>query len=232
MTAPIKIAPSLLAADLARAGEQIRSVYDAGAEMLHVDVMDGHFAPNLTFGPSFVAALDRVCDIPMSVHLMVTDPEQYFEPFARAGANDLFFHAELDADQVALARKIKKLGVRPGVALEMATPAETVARLVGEVGIILVMTVRCGYTGQAFRPEAAQKLPALREMFGGQVDIAVDGGVGLDNAAMLAQAGANVLVAGKAVFWADDVAAAIRLLKTAALGTRNSEPETRNTEPK
>ena len=211
----IKIAPSLLAADLARAGEQVRAVHEAGADVLHVDVLDGHFAPNLSFGPCVVAAIDKVCDIPLSVHLMVTNPEQFVQPYAEAGANDLFFHIELDIDHVALARRIRALGVRPGVALEMDTPAESVAGLVGEIGVILVMTVKCGHTGQSFHPEPVKKIPALREMFGDEVDIAVDGGVNAENARALAEAGANVFVAGKSVFWADDMAEAIRSLRSA-----------------
>lgn len=211
----IKIAPSLLAADLARAGEQVNEVTDAGADMLHVDVMDGHFAPNLTFGPAIVAALHEVCRLPMSVHLMTTNPENQVKPFAEAGAADLLFHVEVEGNLVALARGIGRLGVRPGVTLEKKTPAARVAALVGEVGIILVMTVNCGYTGQKFDPEPVGKIVELRKMFGDDVDIAVDGGVGIDNAAMLASAGANVLVAGKAIFWADDPARAISDLRAA-----------------
>jgi len=163
---PIKIAPSLLAADLARAGEDVNRVHAAGADMLHLDVMDAHFAPNLSFGPCVVASLDKVCDIPMSTHLMVTDPELLIEPFAKAGSDDLFFHIEIDVDHVAVARRIRDLGVRPGVAIEMDTPAEKLAPVVGEIGIILVMTVKCGHTGQAFNPEPVRKIPTLREMFG------------------------------------------------------------------
>jgi ribulose-phosphate 3-epimerase len=212
---PIQIAPSLLAADLARAGQQMQAVQAAGAEMLHVDVMDGHFAPNLTFGPSICASLDDACDLPMSTHLMVNDPEHFVEPFAKAGCDDLFFHIELDLDHVGLCRRIRDLGVRPGLAIEMETPAETLASVVGEAGILLVMTVRCGYTGQTFNPEPVAKIPELRRMFGPEVDIAVDGGVGVPNAAMLAEAGANVFVAGKSIFWADDIPAAVRELREA-----------------
>ncbi|MFW6159451.1 MAG: ribulose-phosphate 3-epimerase, partial [Planctomycetota bacterium] len=183
----IQVAPSLLAADLARAGDEVNAVHAAGADVLHVDVMDGHFAPNLSFGPAIVESLHRACDIPMATHLMVTDPRRFIEPFAEAGSADLFFHVEIDDDHVALARMIRDLGVRPGVTLEMETPAEAAGPLVGEVGVILVMTVRCGYTGQSFHPEAAEKIPALRRMFGEDVDIAVDGGVGVDNATQLAE---------------------------------------------
>ena len=211
----IKIAPSLLAADLARAGEQVNEVMTAGADMLHVDVMDGHFAPNLTFGPAIVSALHKVCRLPMSVHLMTTNPEDHVKAFAEAGAADLLFHVEVEGDLVALARRIGRLNVRPGVTLEKKTPAASVAGLAGEVGIILVMTVNCGYTGQQFDPEPVGKVVELRKMFGDDVDIAVDGGVSVGNAAMLASAGANVLVAGKAVFWADDPARAIGDLRAA-----------------
>jgi len=214
-TRAIKIAPSLLAADLARAAEQVDAAHEAGADELHVDVMDGHFAPNLTFGPSIVASIDKACDIPISTHLMVTDPEMFAEPFIQAGSDDLLFHAELDIDHVALARRIRSLGARPGIALEMDTPAESAAKLVGEIDVILVMTVKCGRTGQKFNPGPAGKIPKLREMFGGEIDIAVDGGVSVGNAGMLARAGANVFVAGKAIFWADDMAEVIAQLRAA-----------------
>jgi ribulose-phosphate 3-epimerase len=214
--APIKIAPSLLAADLTRAGEEVNAVHAVGADVLHVDVMDGHFAPNLSFGPCVVEALDKACDIPMSVHLMVTDPAMFVEPYAEAGADDLLFHIELDLDYAALAGRIRDLGVRPGVAVEMDTPAERLGPVVGEIGIILVMTVKCGYTGQSFHPEPVRKIPALRQMFGDEVDIAVDGGVGVDNARMLAEAGANVLVAGKSIFWAEDRLRGVEDLRSAA----------------
>jgi ribulose-phosphate 3-epimerase len=211
----IQIAPSLLAADLARAGERVRAVQQAGADVLHVDVMDGHFAPNLTFGPSIVASLDKACDIPIASHLMVTDPGHFAKPFIEAGSDELFFHIELDLDHAALAGRVRDLGARPGLAIEMETPPERLAGLAGEIDLLLVMTVKCGYTGQSFRPEAAEKIPALREMFGDDADIAVDGGVGLDNVGSLTAAGANVFVAGKAVFWADDPAEAIAGLRAA-----------------
>jgi len=214
-TRDIKIAPSLLAADLARAGDEAAAVQRAGADLLHVDVMDGHFAPNLTFGPSIVASLDKACRIPIGTHLMVTEPERFAEPFVKAGSDDLFFHIELDIDHAALAGKIRQLGARPGIALEMDTPAESIEALAGQIDLVLVMTVKCGYTGQAFDPEPVKKIPALREMLGEAADIVVDGGVDASNAAMLAAAGANVFVAGKAVFWADDVAEAISRIRAA-----------------
>ena len=215
MSRRIKIAPSLLAADLAHIGEQMSRVYADGADMVHVDVMDGHFAPNLTFGPAIVAALDRCCEIPISTHLMVTSPEEFIEPFIEAGSNDLFFHIETPGDHIKLARRIKGLGARPGVVLEMDTPAERVAHLAGEIGILLVMTVRCGYTGQKFHPGPIEKIPALRETFGDEVDIAVDGGVSVENAGAIGAAGANVLVAGKGVFWTNDPAKAMQDLRSA-----------------
>jgi ribulose-phosphate 3-epimerase len=223
MARPVLIAPSLLAADLARAGDEMNAVSEAGADMLHVDVMDGHFAPNLTFGPSLVASLDKACDLPMSTHLMVNDPGKLIEPFAEAGSDDLFFHPEVDGDHVDLARRIADLGVRPGAAIEIDTQPETIKHLVGHVGILLVMTVRCGYTGQTFNAGPVEKIPELRRMFGDEVDIAVDGGVGLDNAAMLVEAGANVLIAGKGVFWAEDRTQAVSELRAAGQAGLNKE---------
>jgi len=209
----IQVAPSLLAADLARAGEEVNAVHQAGADILHVDVMDGHFAPNLSFGPDTVHWLNKACEIPIGTHLMVTDPRQFIKPFAEAGSDELFFHIEIEDDHLELARMIRDMGLRAGVTLEMPTPPEAVRSLVGEVDALLVMTVRCGYTGQSFHPEASQKIPALRQMFGEEVDILVDGGVGVDNVTQLAEMGANVFVAGKSIFWADDVAAAVSELR-------------------
>jgi ribulose-phosphate 3-epimerase len=215
-TRDIKIAPSLLAADLARAGEEAAAVHSAGADLLHVDVMDAHFAPNLTFGPSLVDSLNKVCELPMATHLMVNDPGLFAKPFIEAGSDEIFFHIELDIDHAALADEISRLGARPGIALEMDTPAESIAALAGKIDLALVMTVRCGHTGQNFHPEPVKKIPALREMLGEDADIAVDGGVSSENVAMLAAAGANVFIAGKAIFWADDEADAIGRIRAAA----------------
>ena len=214
----IKIAPSLLAADLARVAEEVAAVQTAGADVIHIDVMDAHFAPNLTFGPSIVASLDKVCDLPIGTHLMVNDPGHFAKPFIEAGSDEIFFHIELDIDHAALAGEIRQLGARPGIALEVDTPAESIAALAGKIDLALVMTVKCGYTGQTFNSEPVKKIPALRQMLGEQADIAVDGGVSAENAAMLAEAGANVFVAGKAVFWADDKADAIGRIRAAAQG--------------
>jgi len=220
----IKIAPSLLAADLACVREQVDAIQQAGADTLHVDVADGHFAPNLMFGPATVASARKVCKLPIATHLMVTDPEMFAEPYIEAGSDEIFFHIELDIDHTALAERIRALGARPGLALEMDTPAERVAAFAGDVDLLLVMTVRCGHTGQTFSPDPVAKIPTLRELFGADADIAVDGGVSIDNAAMLAAAGANVFIAGKAVFWADDVNEAVRALR--ANGEAGNSEET------
>jgi len=219
----IKIAPSLLAADLAKAGEEIRLVREAGADLLHLDVADGHFAPNLTFGPAILRSISKACDVPWGVHLMVTNPEQFIEPFITAGANELFFHIELDIDHAALARRIRDLGARPGLAVTTDTPAEALADLTNNIDLILVMTVPCGYSGQPFNPDPVQKIPTLRALFGDNADITVDGGVSIENAGMLVSAGANVLVAGHSIFDADDRAAAIRKLRAAAEAAQPSD---------
>jgi len=215
-TRRIRIAPSLLAADLARAGDEARRVQAAGADLLHLDLLDGHFAPNLTFGPAFVAAVHKACDIPMSAHLMLTNPERFVGPLAEAGVGELLFHPEGDINPRELARTIRDLGARPGVALTMQTPPEQLSGLEGDIDAILVMTVKCGHTGQTFHPAPTRKIPALREMFGEDIDIAVDGGVSPENAEMLAALGANVFVAGKGIFWTDDPARAIRDIRAAA----------------
>ena len=216
MARKIKIAPSLLAADLTRIGEQVTLVQSAGADIIHMDIMDGHFVPNLTFGPAIVDAVNRFSDIRIATHLMVTNPEHFIKPFADAGSDILYFHAEIHADLRVLARQIRALGVKAGITLEVHTPAEHIVQLTGEIDDILVMTVPIGYSGQEFRPGPLRKIPKLRQIFGEEIDIAVDGGIDASNAAEAVQSGANVLVGGKGIFGTGDPAAAIRQIRAAA----------------
>jgi len=222
MARKIKIAPSLLAADLARIGEQVALIESGGAEFIHLDVMDGHFAPNLTFGPAICAGIDKFSKIQIASHLMVTNPEQFIKPFADAGSDVIYFHAELDADLRALAQSIRSLGIKAGITLKTETPADVIAHLVGEIDDILVMTVPIGYSGQEFMAEPVRKIPELRKMFGEEIDIAVDGGIDMNTVRQVVEAGANVLIAGKGVFGERDPAAAVRQLRAAAERARKS----------
>ncbi len=220
MSHPIRIAPSLLAADFARLAAEVASVEQGGADWLHLDVMDGHFVPNLTFGPVVMEAIRRVATKPLDVHLMITDPWKYADAFLDAGAQCLTFHVEVDGsgDAIGLLRKIRARGAKAGLSLQPDTPVERLRPYVGELDLVLVMSVFAGFGGQKFLPSALERPPALRAMgFGG--DISMDGGIGASTIAEAARAGVNVFVAGTAVFGAQDRAtriAELRRLATAA----------------
>jgi len=209
----IRIAPSILSADFARLGEQVATVEQAGAGLIHVDVMDGHFVPNITMGPLVVAALKRVTTLPLDVHLMITDPDRYVEVFAKAGATTITVHAEAAQDLRHTLLHIRQLGVRSGVAINPATPAGVLTPVADVLDHVIVMSVNPGFAGQSFIPGSLDKVRAVRAIVGPLVDVEVDGGVDVTNAAAIAQAGASILVAGASIFAQPDPAAATRELR-------------------
>jgi ribulose-phosphate 3-epimerase len=214
MQGTVKIAPSILSADFARLGDEIRAVEAAGADLIHVDVMDGHFVPNITIGPLVVDACRKVTKLPLDVHLMIENPERYIAEFARAGADYITVHAEAATHLHRLVQNIREhKGVKAGVSLNPASPLETLDYILGDIDLVLIMSVNPGFGGQAYIPSATDKIRRLRTMISDRrlkVEIEVDGGVKPDNGAAIADAGADILVAGSAVFGAKDYGAAIR----------------------
>jgi ribulose-phosphate 3-epimerase len=210
----IKVAPSILSADFARLGEEIKAVQAAGADLIHVDVMDGHFVPNITIGPLIVEAARRSTDLPLDVHLMITNPELYIADFAKAGANTITVHVEAALHLNRLVQSIKEhQGVKAGVSLNPATPLSSLDYILPDLDMVLIMSVNPGFGGQSFIPSALDKIRQLRKRIDGmglKIEIEVDGGVKSENAAQIADAGADILVAGSAVFGSKDYRAAIR----------------------
>ncbi len=210
------IAPSILSADFGRLAEDIGLVDEAGADWIHVDVMDGAFVPNITIGPLVLATARRATELPLDVHLMIEEPDRYLEDFAGAGANILTVHAEATNRLMRTLQRIRELGVRPAVALSPASPLELVMEVLGEVDMVLLMTVEPGFGGQKFLPSVMSKVSRLRkhvEDRGLELHIQVDGGIDPETAPTATAAGADVLVAGTAVFGATDYARAIRAIK-------------------
>jgi ribulose-phosphate 3-epimerase len=213
----MKIAPSILAADFANLASDIARVAD-DVELFHVDCMDGHYVPNLTIGPPVVAALRPHTDRFLDCHLMVDNPGRLVQAFADAGADGLTIHVEL-GDPRPLLREIGSLGVRRGLAFEPETPFEAVEPYLGDIDLLLVMSVHTGYGGQPFIPEVLDKVRAARKLVdaeGMAVEIEIDGGIKVDNAALAAAAGVDILVSGTGIFGADDPAAAARAIRAAA----------------
>lgn len=199
----VRIAPSILSADFARLGEEVRAISAAGADWIHVDVMDGHFVPNITIGPAVVKALRPHSQLPFDVHLMISPVDLYLEAFAEAGADILTVHPEAGPHLHRTIQRIKALGKKAGVSLNPASPVELVEEVLGDIDLILVMSVNPGFGGQSFITSQLKKIERLRRMIddsGRQIDLEVDGGVDAGNAATVVAAGANVLVAGTASF--------------------------------
>ncbi|SPP99825.1 D-ribulose-5-phosphate 3-epimerase [Candidatus Sulfobium mesophilum] len=211
----IKIAPSILSADFARLGEEIKAAENAGAHLIHVDVMDGHFVPNITIGPLVVDAIRKVTRLPLDVHLMISDPDKYLKDFISAGADILTVHLEATAHLHRTVQAVKEGGIKAGVSINPATPIWSLDDILGDVDIVLVMSVNPGFGGQEFIPNTIRKLKLLRKKIseaGSPALIEVDGGVKPENAMEIASAGADILVMGSAFFKSADYAATMEKL--------------------
>jgi len=215
----MKLAPSILSADFGRLAEEVRAVEAAGADLIHVDVMDGHFVPNLTIGPTVVEAVRRVTRLPLDVHLMIEEPQRYIPDFVRAGADWVSVHVEACPHLHRVVQMIREQGARAGVVLNPATPLSALDAILDAVDFVLLMSVNPGFGGQAFIPSVLPKIAALRQRLdqeGLDVALEVDGGIKVDNAEAVARAGADILVAGSAVFGSPDYGATLRALREAA----------------
>ena len=214
----VKIAPSILSADFSRLGDEVKAVEDAGADWIHVDVMDGKFVPNITVGPLVVESLRKVTKLPLDVHLMIENADQYIEDFANAGADIISVHAEACPHLHRTVQRIKENGAKAGVVLNPATTLFALDEIIEQVDMVLLMSVNPGFGGQTFIGSVLSKIELLRNTLdesGVELDVEVDGGIKPDNAATIKKAGANVLVAGSAIFGSDDYKKAIEGLRNA-----------------
>ena len=212
----VKIAPSILSADFAKLGEEVVDVEKGGADFIHVDVMDGHFVPNITIGPLIVQAIRPVTKLPLDVHLMIENPDQYIEAFAKAGADYITVHVEACRHLHRTIHLIKSFGVKAGVVLNPATPIETLQHIIGDIDMVLLMSVNPGFGGQTFIPEVLRKIRKVTELAaekGANIEIEIDGGVNPETAKLCIEAGATVLVAGSAIYNHEDRRKAIELIR-------------------
>ena len=212
----IKISPSILASDFSRLGQEVSAMEAAGADMIHIDVMDGHFVPNISFGMPVIKSLRPVTNLIFDVHLMISDPLRYLGDFAKAGADMIVFHLESDSDVKATIDEIHRLGKKAGISIKPGTPAEALLPYMKDIEMALVMTVEPGFGGQKFMPDMMEKLRILRaycQENGLDVDLQVDGGIDLNTAPIAVENGANVLVAGSALFGKPDYTAAVAALR-------------------
>jgi ribulose-phosphate 3-epimerase len=215
----VRIAPSILSADFARLAEEVACVEQGGADLLHIDVMDGHFVPNLTVGPPIVSALRKVTKLPLDVHLMITNPDAFIAELAEAGADYITVHVETAPHLHRTVETIKERGVRAGVTLNPATSLTTVEEIIADIDLLLIMSVSPGFGGQHFIPSTLGKIERARRLLddtGSHADLEVDGGVKVDNAERIIQAGADILVAGSAIFSSQDYRATIAALRQSA----------------
>lgn len=212
----VKIAPSILSADFSNLAEQISLIEKGGADYIHLDVMDGHFVPNITFGAPVIKKLRKVTDIPFDVHLMIENPEKYIKDFADAGADIITVHEEATVHLHRLIEQIKSEGVKAAVSLNPATPLENIEYVLEDLDMVLIMSVNPGFGGQSFIPQSKEKIRKLKKMItdkGLDVEIQVDGGVKLDNIAEIVECGADIIVAGSAIFDTGDIVEATRQFK-------------------
>ena len=214
------MAPSILSADFSRLGEEIREVEKGGCDVIHVDVMDGHFVPNLTIGPPVVKSLRKTTKLPLDVHLMIDEPIQYIEDFRKAGADWITIHVEATQKIKETIQKIKSLGAKAGISLRPKTPLDNILPFLNLLDLVLVMTVEPGFGGQSFMPEMMDKIKTLRPQFSGL--ISVDGGINSETAAVALKAQADILVAGTAIFGQKNRALAIQELRNPAKARQNS----------
>ncbi|WML27520.1 ribulose-phosphate 3-epimerase [Neobacillus sp. OS1-33] len=212
----VKIAPSILSADFSKLGEEIIAVEKGGADYIHVDVMDGHFVPNITIGPLIVEAIRPITKLPLDVHLMIENPDQYIGAFAKAGADYITVHVEACRHLHRTIQNIKSFGIKAGVVLNPATPVESIQHIIGDIDMVLLMSVNPGFGGQKFIPEILPKIKKVKEMAeqkGLDIEIEIDGGVNSETAKLCVEAGATVLVAGSAIYNQEDYAEAISLIR-------------------
>jgi ribulose-phosphate 3-epimerase len=211
-----KIAPSILSADFSRLGEEVWAVERAGADLIHVDVMDGHFVPNITIGPLVVIGLKKLTSLPLDVHLMIEEPERYIEAFAQAGSTWITIHAEVCPRLSQLIKKIRKLNIRPGVVLNPPTPLKILHPILDEIDLVLLMSVNPGFGGQSFIPSTLKKIERLRKIIDQNhylLEIEVDGGIKVENIREISRAGGDIFVLGTGIFKTKDYGETIRKLR-------------------